>query len=92
MKGKLEDAIDDARLYSDSGSDSDDSDDEVPIASRLQQKKADARHKAKLGDRCMAPRGGGFDTLKEIEAFDWALQLCEIITHVEEVPGSRIVT
>jgi hypothetical protein len=58
VKGKLEDAIDDARLYSDSGSDSDDSDDEVPIASRLQQKKADARHKAKLGDRCMAPRGG----------------------------------
>jgi hypothetical protein len=53
VREKLKDAIDNARLYSGS----DDSDDEVPIASQLQLKKADVRHKAKLGDRHMVPRG-----------------------------------
>jgi hypothetical protein len=62
VKDKLKEAIDNAHLYSDDGSGSDDSDDEVPIASQLQQKKADARHKAKLGDRCMVPRGEFFST------------------------------
>jgi hypothetical protein len=62
VKDELKDAIDNARLHSDSGSGSDDSDDEVPIASQPQQKKTDVRHEAKLGDRCMVPRGEFFST------------------------------
>ena len=58
VKKKLKDAIDGVRLHSSPGSDSDDSDGDAPIASQTQQKNEDARHKAKFGDRQMAPRGG----------------------------------
>jgi hypothetical protein len=62
VKAKLKDAIDSARLCSDSGSGGDDSDDEVPIASQLQQKKEDVRHEANLGDRNVVPRREFFST------------------------------
>jgi hypothetical protein len=41
VKGKLKDAIDNAHVCSDSGSGSDDTDDEEPTAAKLLQKKAD---------------------------------------------------